>query len=302
MDSLTGLRVFVKVVETGSFTAAAEALELSRAMVSKHVQTLEARLGVRLLQRSTRRVALTEAGSRYHARASVWLEDMDATEAELTLQTAEARGTLRVSAPMSFGRVHVAPLLAEFLQQHPQVRVDLALADRAVDLIEDGYDLAVRIGELADSSLVCRRLATTRLLLCAAPAYLAAHGTPQQVEDLAAHECLSYRLSDTPADWHFTDPDGRSRSVRIDGRMRADNGEALCEAAACGLGIVLQPDFIVGPYLQDGRLLPLLLDWNTREIGIHAVYPERRYLPARARRFIDFLAGRYALAPWRLGS
>lgn len=302
MDSLTGLRVFVKVVETGSFTAAAEALELSRAMVSKHVQTLEARLGVRLLQRSTRRVALTEAGSRYHARASAWLEDMDTTEAELGQLITEPRGTLRISAPMSFGRVYVAPLLGEFLNRHPGLRINLALADRAVDLIEDGYDLAVRIGELADSSLVCRRLAATRLLLCASPGYLARYGTPDHPAELSGHECLSYRLSDTPSDWHFNDADGHTATVRIDGRVRADNGEALCEAAANGLGIVLQPDFIAGPFLQAGRLLALLPGWNTREIGIHAVYPERRYLPARARRFIDFLAERYALAPWRMES
>lgn len=300
MDTLTGLRVFVKVVETGSFTAAAEALELSRAMVSKHVQTLEARLGVRLLQRSTRRVALTEAGSRYHARASAWLDDMETTEAELAQLTAEPRGTLRVSAPMSFGRVHVAPLLAEFLARYPGVRIDLALADRAVDLIEDGYDLAVRIGDLADSSLVCRRLAASRLLLCAAPDYLDRCGQPRHPAELSAHECLSYRLSDTPSEWSFTAADGTQATVRIDGRVRADNGEALCEAAAAGLGIVLQPDFIAGPYLHAGRLLALLPEWGTREIGIHAVYPERRYLPARARRFVDFLAERYALAQWRL--
>lgn len=296
MDRLTAMEVFVRVVERGSFIAAAEELRLSRAMVSKHVQDLEERLGVRLLNRTTRRIALTEAGRAYFERCAQILADVEEAEDAAGALQSEPRGTLRLNAPMSFGIIHLAPAIADFSAAHPGVAVDVALNDRVVDLIEEGYDLAVRIGRLADSSLIARRLAPCRLVACASPDYLRAHGEPGHPEDLTRHNCLGYSYWVSRDEWRFEGPDGPI-SVCISGNLRANNGDALRVAALHGQGIVLQPTFLVGDDLVSGRLVPLLRQFQLPELGIFAVYPPGRHLAAKVRSFVTFLAARYGEHP-----
>lgn len=297
MDRLAAMEAFVRVVERGSFSAAAEDLRLSRAMVSKHVQDLEDHLGARLLNRTTRSVGLTELGRVYHERCVQILADIaEAEQAIGDLQVAP-RGRLRLNAPMSFGTLHLAAAVADFTAGHPGVSVDMTLNDRVVDLIEEGYDLAIRIGQLPDSSLIARRLAPCHMVVCAAPDYLAAHGRPVRPADLARHNCLGYTYWALRGEWRFVGPEGPV-SVRISGTMEANNGEALRAAALRGQGIILQPSFIVGDDLAAGRLEPLLCDHRTVDLAIFGVYPSGRHLSAKVRSFLDFLVARYGERPY----
>ena len=297
MDALADIAVFVRVVERGSFTLAAGELELSRAVVSKYVSRLEERLGARLLHRTTRRLSLTEAGAALFEASRGALERIEEAEGAVAQLQSEPRGRLRVSAPMSFGILHLGPALAEFARAYPRVSLDMRLDDRFVNLVEDGIDVAVRIGALTDSSLVARRLASTRTLACAAPSYLADHGEPETPEDLAAHDCLIYSYLSTANVWRFTAPDGREIPVAVSGRFRINNGIVLAEAAAAGHGILLTPSFYVGPMLRDGRLKRILAGYRLPELGIHAVYPERAQVPPKVRAFVDFLAQRFGRKP-----
>jgi DNA-binding transcriptional LysR family regulator len=297
MDALADIAVFVRVVERGSFTLAADELELSRAVVSKYVSRLEERLGARLLHRTTRRLSLTEAGAALFEASRGALERIEEAEGAVAQLQAEPRGRLRVSAPMSFGILHLGPALAEFARAHPRVSLDMRLDDRFVNLVEEGIDVAVRIGALTDSSLVARRLASTRMLVCAAPSYLAHHGEPEIPEDLAAHDCLIYSYLSTANVWRFSAPDGREVPVAVSGRFRINNGIVLAEAAAAGHGILLTPSFYVGPMLRDGRLKRILAGYRLPELGIHAVYPERAQVPPKVRAFVDFLAQRFGRKP-----
>lgn len=296
MDRLSVLQTFVAVAETGSFTAAAERLGLSRAMTSRHVQTLEDRLGVRLLQRTTRRVSPTEAGLGYLERARRLLVDFDEAETEVRGERAAPRGTLRVNAPVSFGRTHLARALPGFLLRHPDLAVEITVNDRVVDLIEEGYDVAIRIGRLGDSSLVARRLGTVISHLAASPAYLDRHGVPAGPEDLASHVCLGYAYSASAQS--LSHHDGRQATVRVEGGLYANNGDLLTEVAAGGAGIVIQPDFILGPYLADGRLVPVLPDWTRPDLGIYAVHHQSRHVAAKVRAFVDHLVESFRESPW----
>ncbi|MFO1061521.1 MAG: LysR family transcriptional regulator [Dongiaceae bacterium] len=300
MDALAGMAVFVRIVEAGSFTAAARALGLSKPAVSKQLARLEARLGARLLNRSTRRISLTEAGTLFHQRCLRLLAE--AAEAEQAVaELAEApRGTLRVAAPMSFGQLHLGPAIAAFLARYPDLRIDLALDDRVVDLVGEGYDLAIRIAELPPSRLVGRRLAPNRRFVCAAPAYLAARGTPQHPGELARHDCLHYAYLASGADWRFAGPDGPI-GVRVGGRFTANNGDVLRQAALDGLGIAQLPSFLVGDDLRQGRLQPVLCGYPAVDTAIYALYPPTRQLPRKVRAFVDFLVDRFAAAPWDVG-
>lgn len=299
MDRLTSLEVFVRVADLGSFTQAAEQLTMSRAMVSKHVQALEDRLGTLLITRTTRRLSLTEAGQSFYSRCRQVLAELEEAEAEASDAAIAPKGVLKVNAPMSFGIHHVAPALAAFAQSYPGVRVALTLNDRFVDLIEEGFDVAIRIGTLADSSLIARTLAPCRMILCAAPSYLERRGIPRHPDDLADHDCLAYTLSAHPAEWPFAGPGGEQRVVRLGASpLSANNGEALALAAAAGLGIVLSPSFMAAPFLRDGRLVAIPWDWRRADLGIHAVYPSGRHVPAKVRRFIDFLNQRFGPAPY----
>ena len=298
LDRLKGLEVFAKVAAAGSFSAAARALGMSQTMVTKHIAALEARLGAKLFHRTTRRLSITEAGRSYLESSERILAEIEAADAALAADRVEPRGLLRLNAPVSFGTRQIAPLLAEFTERHPLVTVELGLNDRLVDLAEEGWDLAIRIGNLSNSSLIARRIAPCRIAVCAAPAYLKAHGTPLTVSSLAGHNCLGYTLSQrTPIDrWVFG---ARADvSIQISGNLRANNGDALRAAALAGQGIIHQPTFIVADDLRAGTLVALTLDQPTVELGgIYAVFPPDRHPPARVRAFIDFIAARFAPEP-----
>lgn len=292
---LSAILAFVEVVEGGSFSAAARRLGLTRSAVSRQVAGLEDRLGARLLNRTTRRLSVTEAGAVYHQRCVRILAEAAAAERAVADLDDAPRGLLRVNAPMSFGLGHLGPAVAEFLVRHPAIRVDLTLDDRVVDLVGEGFDLAVRIAELPPSTLIARRLAVNRRVLCAAPSYLARAGRPRHPQQLAEHACLAYAYLATGNDWSFRGPDG-AVSVRVDAAHSANNGDALRHLALAGLGILLSPTFIVGDDLRQGRLVSLLDDWVDADTGVYAVYPHGRHLSPKVRAFVDFLAERFG--PW----
>jgi DNA-binding transcriptional LysR family regulator len=297
LDRFTGMAVFVKVVDAASFAAAARHFGMSPAMVSKHVQTLEQRLGARLLNRTTRRVSATEVGQNFYEQSLRILADLEEAErAALDLQRAP-RGLLRISAPVSFGMRQLAPAIADYLKTYPEVSIDLSLDDRYVDLVEKRIDLAIRLGPLADSSLIARKLCACATLLCASPAYLEANGTPQRPADLAAHNCLVLTYATQQRVWRFFDRDGAEDSVAVAGRFLASSGDALVALALRDVGLALAPDYIVADELAAGRLVRLLPDYAACDTPVHAVYPHSHRLSAKTRTFIDFLAARFAYWP-----
>jgi DNA-binding transcriptional LysR family regulator len=288
------MAVFAKVVDTASFADAARHFGMSPAMVSKHVRTLEERLGVRLLNRTTRRVSATEVGQNYYERClRILFELDDADRAAGDLQAAP-RGLLRVTAPVSFSFRHLAPAIADYLAAYPDVSIDLNLDDHYVDLVEERFDVAIRVGRLADSSLMSRKLCSITMTVCASPAYLEANEAPQEPGDLARHNCLIYTYTTQQSAWRFADRNGKEYVVRVNGRFVANNGDALRALAIKGAGLVFAPDFIVDDDLQDGSLIRVLPEFSTAETPVHAVYPHSRYLSAKTRTFIDFLAARSA--------
>lgn len=302
MNSLTEISIFVKVVELSSFTAAAEALEMSQPVVSKAVTRLEEKLGVRLLNRTTRRLSLTEAGAELYRRSVRALAEIEDAELEIARFQTEPRGTLRVSAPMSFSILHLGSLLPSFIERYPGVSVELHLDDRQVDLVEEGYDVAIRVGRLQDSNLVARRLTPCRQVLCASPSYLAKHGTPERPEDLLAHNCIVYSLLSTPREWRFTDVAGETHVVPINGALQSNNGLVNRAAAVAGAGIVLLPAFYIGEELRSGQLKAVLCDFKPIDLAIYALYPERRNLTPKVRAFVDFLATKFGeQIPWGNG-
>ncbi len=299
MDYLTSLRVFKAVADCGSFAAAAAALRFSRAAVTKHVNHLEDRLGARLLQRTTRSVALTETGARFHERCTQLLADLEEAERDAAQVSIEPRGTLRATLPCAFGTTQVAPLLAEFHRIHPGLRLELWLNDRFVDLIEEAFDLAIRISEtLPPSSLVARRLASCRFVVCGAPGYFAEHGEPRTPDELRTQSCLGYALSSPlDHDWRFICPEGRRHLVRVDGMLRSNSVDLLRAAAVAGAGVAVLPSFVVRDDLKHGRLKVVLTDYALPEYGVFAVYPSRKDLSAKVKAFADFLAARFGPAP-----
>ena len=297
MDKFLEMRTFAAVVDAGSFVGAADALDLSKPAVSRHVNELEARLGVRLLQRTTRRLSLTSEGEVFHARCKELLAQVDEAEAEVSTRSGEATGLLKLSVPVSFGERHLAPLWPVFLAQHPRVSMEVSLSDRAVDLVEEGFDVAVRIAHLQASSLVSRQIATTRLHLCASPAYLAQHGTPQHPDELAQHAVLAYTLLSTGDLWRFTGPGGEV-SARVTPRFRSNSGETCRSGALAGQGIILQPDFLVGADIAAGTLVELMPQYRAPDFGIYAVYPTRKHVAPKVRRLIDFLVEAFESPRW----
>ena len=290
LDRVTGMQVFARVAALGSFSAAGRALGLSQTGVTKHVAALEARLGTRLLHRTTRRLTLTETGRSYLEACERILAEIAEAEALVGAEGVEAHGTLRLNVPLSFGVREIAPALAAFSAAHPALTIELGLNDRRVDLIEEGWDLAVRIGSLADSGLIARRLASSRIVVCAAPAYLDRHGTPRRPEELKGHNCLGYTLSDASG-WRFGD-----QAYPVSGTLRAPNGAALVAAAVAGLGLVYQPTFLVAEALRAGTLVALDLGAPCPTLPIHALMPPGRR-PAKTRAFVDYLAERFAGEP-----
>ena len=297
MDKLQEMASFVAVVDAGSFVGAADALGLSKAAVSRHVGELEQRLGVRLLQRTTRRLSLTVDGQLFQARCRELLAAVEEAESELTSHSGEPGGLVRVNAPLTFGVLHLAPLWGRFAALHPKVSLDITLGDRVVDLVDEGFDLAVRITTLPSSNLVSRRLATTRVVLCASPEYLRRHGTPEHPRELAEHRTIGYTYWSTRDEWQFTGPDGPV-SVRTRSYLHTNNGDTCRAAALEHQGIILQPDFIIGDDLHRGTLVELMPQYRAIEIGIYAVYPTRKHLPLKVRRLVDFLAEAFAAPAW----
>ena len=294
MDRFVAVTSFAKVVELGSFARAAERLGVSTSAVSRQVADLEAHLDVRLLNRTTRRLSLTEAGQAYYERCVQLLADLDEAEAAVRNTAVAPKGVLRLTCGVTFGERYVAPAIAEFGARHPQLSFDLDLSDRTVDLVDEGFDLAIRVGSSGTQALVARRLGSTQLVCCAAPAYLERHGVPRTHEDLARHECLLYTYGSTPSVWTFTGPDGQLRNVRVASRHRANSGRLLVALAAAGLAITMEPDFIVADEVRSGRLVRVLDEFAPPRQPIAAVYPSRRHLSAKVRVFVDFIAQRYA--------
>ena len=297
MDRFQEMRAFVAVVDRGSFVRAAEALAVSKTAVSRLVGDLEARLGTRLLHRTTRRLSLTPEGEVFHDRCRQLLDGVAEAEAELSAQAGEAIGQLRVNVPVSFGLLHLAPLWPAFMALHPRVMLDVALSDRIVDLVDEGYDLAVRIARLQASSLVSRRLASTRLILCASPQYLSRHGAPAHPSELAHHAVISYALLAMGERWEFEGPDGPV-GVGVVPRMRSNSGDTCCAAAVQHQGIVLQPSFLVAPHLASGALVELLPQYRSIELGVYAVYPSRKHLTTKVRALVDFLVDAFRMRAW----
>ena len=289
MDRFEAIRAFAQVVENGSFARAADKLGLSTSATSRHVADLEAHLQTRLLNRTTRKVSLTESGRTFYERSVQLLADLAEAEEEASSAAAIPRGTIRLTTSVNFGVRHVGPAIAEFLARHPGVRFDISLSDRMVDLVEEGFDLAVRIGPPGAQNLVARKLGETRVVICASPDYLKRHAAPRTPEELASHNCFTYEYVTPHNVWRFRDPSGVERSVRIAGNLHSNNGDILAEVAARGGGIVFEPAFIVGPEIKAGRLVPLLQDFMPPPVAIYAVYPSRKHLSAKVRVFVDFL-------------
>jgi DNA-binding transcriptional LysR family regulator len=301
VDRFAAVVAFVRVVEHGSFARAADRLGLSTSAVSRQVAELEQHLDVRLLNRTTRRLSLTEAGQVYHERCVQLLADLDEAEASVRPATVVPKGTLRLTCGVTFGERYLAPAIAEFAALHPQLSFDLDLSDRTVDLVDEAFDLAVRIGAPGQQALVARRVGWTQLVCCAAPVYLQRRGAPQSLEELSAHDGLAYTYVATPNVWSFELPGGERRTVRVPMRHRANSGRMLVALAIAGLGITMEPDFIVAPEVRSGALVRVLPQFLGVRSPIAAVYPSRRHLSAKVRAFVDFLAARFAVSSeWSL--
>jgi DNA-binding transcriptional LysR family regulator len=292
------LQAFVAVVETGSFTAAAERLGAAKSAVSRRVSSLEERLGVQLLRRTTRSLNLTDTGRSFYEHSARILADLDEAEAAVLQEHGELRGSLRVALPLSFGVRHMAEPIAEFSRRHPRVTFDLDLNDRRVDLLQEGADLALRIGRLRDSSLIARKLFDARTVVCASQAYLDRLGEPETPDDLGAHQCLVYSNVADPSRWVYYDADGARGQVTVNVAMSASNGDFLRQVAVAGQGIVMQPTFIAGEMIRSGDLVPILKDYNWPVTPAYAVYPPTRHLSYRVRALIDFLVERFAGVPY----
>ena len=296
MDRLLAIQSFAKVVELGSFAKAAEKLAVSTSAVSRQVADLEAHLDARLLNRTTRRLSLTEAGQTFFEHSVQLLAALEDAESSVRAQTSTPRGTLRLTCGVTFGVRYLASAMAEFASRHRDVLFDIDLSDRTVDLVEEGFDLAIRIGPVRHHGLVARKLGTTQLICCAAPGYLATHEAPLRTpDDLSHHECLSYANVGLPNVWEFeARSNGQRFAVKIPLRHRCNNGRLLTALGTAGLGILFEPDFIVAPEIRSGRLVQLLPGYSLPRAPITAVYPSRRHLSSKVRTFVEFLAERFA--------
>ena len=298
MHRFEDLRAFVAVVEAGSFTAAADRLRVAKSAVSRRMTALESRLGVQLLQRTTRRLNLTDTGRSFYERSARILADLEEAEAAIHQEHGELRGALRVALPLSFGMRHMCHPIAEFASMHPKVTFDLDLNDRRVDLVREGADLALRIGRLEDSSLIARRLFDSHFVVCASPEYLAQHGQPKTPEQLRDHKCLVYGNLTDPARWVARDVNDVEHAVDVNISLTATSGDLLSQLAANNMGIVIQPTFIAGDLIKSGELVPILTDYQWPAVPAYAVYPPTRHLSFRVRTFIDFLVATFAGTPY----
>ncbi len=298
MEALSDIAVFVQVVDSGSFTAAADRLGLSKSVVSKYVTRLENHLGARLLNRTTRRLSLTEVGQAFYQRSQAGLREIEEAEAEVSRLQGAPRGTLQLNVPMSFGILHIAPALADFLALYPDLSVDMNLDDRQLDLVEEGFDLAIRIAQLPDSSLVARRLGPCRHVVCGAPGYFRRHGLPRTPEDLRDHNAITFKYQDSAREWHFIPPSGTPVRIQITGSIQMNNSLALREALLKEVGLTLTPTFVVGADIKAGKLQAVLTDCKTLEPSIYAIYPQHRHLSPKVRAFMDFITDRITDSPY----
>ncbi len=297
MDRFDALQTFIRVVDAGSFSLAAERMNTAKSAVSRRVADLEAHLGVRLLNRTTRSLSLTESGRTLYQRALRLVADLEEVEATLSTQATALKGSLRIAAPLSFGLLHLSPAINDFAARHPEVRLFIDFNDRIVDLVEEGFDLAVRIARLADSSLIARKLTPIREVVCASPGYLQRHGTPSTPRELEGHVCLRYtNIPDSP--WQYRAPDGSRGAVKLDAWLEANNGDYLRDAAIAGFGVIRQPTFIVYQAIEAGDLVPLLVDYAWSDINAYAFYPSARHLSRRVRAFVEFLQSRFGDEPY----
>lgn len=301
MDTLESMRAFARVVELGGFTAAARSLNISPAMVTKHIAHLEDRVGARLLNRTTRQVRPTDAGQDYLERCLALLAGIEEAESIAGAATRAPKGTLRVTAPVEFGNAHLAPLVTPFMQRYPDITLALDFTNRLVDLVQEGYDVAIRIAQTLDTGLIGRRLATSRFHVVASPAYLERHGRPPTPQAVAEHACLTFGLPTLWSEWPFA-RDGATTKVRIESRLISTSSEALRRAACEGAGISWLPTFVCGGDLRSGALISLFPAYDIGALGIYALYPHRQFLPVRTRAFLDFLAQQIGsdpdLDPW----
>ncbi len=302
MDLLTGMQLFVSVVEQGSFSGAARQLGMAPSSVARSIATLEDALHARLLNRTTRKLGLTEAGRLYVERAKRILSEIEDANRSVSQLEAAPRGLLRLNLPVAFGRLHVAPALPAFLAAYPEISIELSMTDAFVDLVETGADLAVRIGELQDSSLMARKLAPNRRVICASPAYLGQHGQPATPDALARHNCLIYKRQSLRTLWWLRDPTGLTHEVEVAGSLQANNADALREAVVGGLGIAILPTWLVGPDVHAGRLAILFADHvvspTALDTAIYAVFPFNRHLSPKVRAMVDYLAARFGPKPY----
>lgn len=299
MDRLTSLGVFIAAVDEGSLAAAARRFGLSAAMAGKHVSAIEASLNARLLQRTTRRLSLTDAGQTYYERGKRILEAYEEANREASDSQRTARGLLRVAAPVTFGAMHLGDVVAQYLEDHPQVTVDVMLGDRYVDLIDAGVDVAIRIGQLADPLLVTRRISPCRMVVCAAPAYLQRHGMPRTPSDLRGAQRLAFSEAVSVGDWTLHDAQNHTHIVDGPCRMTANNTQMLLASALAGAGIAYGPTFVFGPHLQRGELVALLPDYPAADLTLQAVYPSTHQIPLKVRRFVDYLVAAFGdNPPW----
>ena len=297
MDRFETLKAFVQVVESGSLTRAADTLQVATSAVSRRIKELEERLGTQLLQRTTRQMRLTAAGETFHSRAREILSALDEAEAEAGDQARTLAGPLRIAAPLSFGRSHLSPILLDFVDANPGLKLDVDFSDRVIDLVAEGHDLAVRIGNLRDSSLIARKLAEVRTVAAASPAFWDQHGRPSKAEDLQGFPALCYTGSERTGTWRFTRPDGSEGLVEMVAAMRSTNGDFLRDASVAGHGVIIHPSFILHRAIEAGELEPVLIDHVWPSITIYVVYPETRHLSARARALIEFLRARISTRP-----
>jgi DNA-binding transcriptional LysR family regulator len=288
MDRLDAMHLFVRVAELGSFAAVAQQLGVARSVVTRQIAGLEAHLGVKLMARSTRRLTLTSAGTAYLEKCRVILNLVEAAETDVAEERAAPRGNIRMGLPLSFGLKRLAPMLLDFSQRYPEVGLDMDYTDRRVKLIEEGIDLSIRITRKLDGGDVARRIGASRMQVVAAPDYLARHGRPRHPADLIHHECLGYTAGGQAQGWQFI-VGGQAQTFPVRSRLQANNGDVLTEAAAQGLGITMQPDFIIDDYLAAGRLEAVLGDFAIAELGIYAILPSNRHVPHRVRVLMDFL-------------
>lgn len=294
MDRLTAMQAFVRVVEAGSFVRAAERLGISTSALSSRVAELESHLGARLLNRTTRRLSLTESGQSYYERCVQLLSEVEEAEALVGQAAAHPRGTIRLTCSYSMGQTVIAPAIAEFIARYPDVKFDVMVSDRMIDLVDEGFDLAIRIGAVGSDQQVARPLGSMQLVLCAASVYLTARGVPRTPAELGSHAALTYAYAPTVRQWRLFDRAGQAHEVRVSGSLHANSGEMLVSAAIAGLGLVYEPDFMLRAAIGDGRLLRVLPDYEGERSGIWAVYPSRRHLSLKLRLFVDHIAQRFA--------